>query len=209
MGKISAELIGDSIVVTRYETDGFIIPDKISQEKNIVSIITNNIDTDVKEENSLEQDEIAVNRGKFLYTLLSLGDEGCKGRYLEYCKGLYSEMDMKRGITWSEVAYLLYYVGGLDRKLRWSDIKPKEGYKVCVLQEISDGRKVVNEKLAMYKNRLDMEYYIKAIVSGKRYIPLPLYCSFIELMNNDGLEIELKEDMMFKKISEYDLSVMF
>lgn len=212
MGRIFVEMIQDNLVVTKYESDGFVIPDNISQKKKVVALIENNLDLD-KTEDFLSDDMLAVPREEFLSTLLSFGEE-CQEKYVTYGKGLYSITDMKRGITWAEVAYLLYYVGGVQRVLDWREIRPVSTHKVCVLHEVNDGRKILDEKLADYKSRLDMEHYIKLIVSGNRYIPLPLYCSYIDLCNNEdcnseesGLNLDIS--MMFKKMSKQDMGVIF
>lgn len=202
MGRIISELVGEEIIVTKYESNGFVIPDNLSQEKiNIVTrSINSNLDKD-ELENILSDDEIAISRETFLFKLLSMSDE-CVDRYSIYGKGLYSSNDMKKGITLSEVAYLVYYVGGISRTLNWSEIKPSSNYKVCVLQELVDGKKLINEKLAMYKNRVDMEYYIKSIRDGNRFIPLPLYCSFIDLINNSDIDFHIDKSMFFRRLSK-------
>lgn len=204
MGRIISELVGNKIVVTKYESNGFVIPDKLSQEKiQLVSNVMNsNLDRD-DSEYLLSDDEIAISRGDFIFKLLSMSDE-CVEKYKIYGKGLYSSSDMLRGITLAEVAYLVYYVGGVSRTLNWGSIKPSENLKVCVLQELLNGKKVINEKLAMYKNRIDMEYYIKATRDGKRYIPLPLYCAFIDLINNPDVDLELDESLFFKRLSKLE-----
>lgn len=207
MGKISAKLTNNQIIVTRYESDGYVIPKKISQEKNVIAIIDKNIDTDA-DIGVLEPEYKAVPRRDFIIKLLT-SVEDIEDSYSVYAKGLYSSRDMGKGITWAEVAYLLYYVGKVDRLLDWRDIKPDPNYHVCVLQEIVDNRKVLNEKLAMYKNRIDMESYINSIISGKRYIPLPLYCAYVELISNPDLNLELSIGSMFKKVSEKDLGYIF
>ncbi len=209
MGRILSELVGEEIIVTRYESNGFVIPDKLSQEKfDIVSrSISDNLDTDDKDK-ILSSDEIAVGRGEFLFRLLSMSDE-CVDKYSIYGKGLYSSNDMNKGITLAEVAYLVYYVGGIKRTLNWSNIKPSKKFKVCVLQELVEGRKLINEKLAMYKNRQDMEYYIKSIRNGERFIPLPLYCAYVDFMNNEDVDLELSEDLFFKRLSEAEFNSIF
>ena len=208
MGRIFAEMLNDKIVVTRYESsDGFVIPNSISQKKNLVAIINGNLDEDEKN-TELSPEEIAVSREEFLLVLLSSGEE-CQKNYLEYGKGLYSSRDVKKGITWAEVAYLLHYVGGIKKSLDWNDIRPRKEDRVCVLNEIVDGKKKLDVKLADYKNRLDMEYYIKSIINGNRYIPLPMYCAFEDLCANDGLDIELNSDMMFQKLSKQELGMLF
>ena len=209
MGRILSELVGEEIIVTRYESNGFVIPDKLSQEKfDIVSrSISDNLDTDDKDK-TLSSDEIAVGRGEFLFRLLSMSDE-CVDKYSIYGKGLYSSNDMNKGITLAEVAYLVYYVGGIKRTLNWSNIKPIKKFKVCVLQELVEGKKLINEKLAMYKNRQDMEYYIKSIRNGERFIPLPLYCAYVDFMNNEDVDLELTEDLFFKRLSEAEFNSIF
>lgn len=209
MGRILSELVGEEIIVTRYESNGFVIPDKLSQEKfDIVSrSISDNLDTDDKDK-ILSSDEIAVGRGEFLFRLLSMSDE-CVDKYSIYGKGLYSSNDMNKGITLAEVAYLVYYVGGINRTLNWSNIKPSKKFKVCVLQELVEGKKLINEKLAMYKNRQDMEYYIKSIRNGERFIPLPLYCAYVDFMNNKDVDLELTEDLFFKRLSEAEFNSIF
>lgn len=209
MGRILSELVGEEIIVTRYESNGFVIPDKLSQEKfDIVSrSISDNLDTDDKDK-ILSSDEIAVGRGEFLFRLLSMSDE-CVDKYSIYGKGLYSSNDMNKGITLAEVAYLVYYVGGIKRTLNWSNIKPSKKFKVCVLQELVEGKKLINEKLAMYKNRQDMEYYIKSIRNGERFIPLPLYCAYVDFMNNEDVDLELTEDLFFKRLSEAEFNSIF
>lgn len=209
MGKISAQLVENSIIITKFNSNGFIVPYGISQERNIVSVISSNVDMDTSEDDSREKDSVvrAVSRGEFIFKLLSLLEKqgsDLESKYSFFCKGLYSESDLKKGITWSEAAYLLYYVGELGRCLDWKSIKPKEGYRICVLQEVVHGRKVINEKLAMYKNRLDMEYYIRSIVKGDRFIPLPLYCAYYDLISSGSLDgiAELNLSMMFRKVSE-------
>lgn len=209
MGRILSELVGEEIIVTRYESNGFVIPDKLSQEKfDIVSrSISDNLDTDDKDK-ILSSDEIAVGRGEFLFRLLSMSDE-CVDKYSIYGKGLYSSNDMNKGITLAEVAYLVYYVGGIKRTLNWSNINPSKKFKVCVLQELVEGKKLINEKLAMYKNRQDMEYYIKSIRNGERFIPLPLYCAYVDFMNNEDVDLELTEDLFFKRLSEAEFNSIF
>lgn len=202
MGRIIAELVNDNIVVTKYESNGFIIPDRISQ-KNL-EVITNTINSNLDKDNygiSISDENIAVCRKDFILRLLSMDDD-CINNYAIFGKGLYSSNDMSRGITIAEVAYLLYYIGGVRRTLVWDNIKPSSSFKVCVLQDIIDGKRLINEKLALYKNRLDMEYYIKSMRIGKRYIPLPLYCAFIDLINNPEVDLDLTESDFFKKLSK-------
>lgn len=206
MGRIISELVGSEIVVTKYESNGFVIPDKLSQEK--IEVVSKIIDDSLDREDnssSVNDCEIGVSRREFIFKLLSMSNE-CVDRYSTYGKGLYSFEDMDKGITLSEVAYLVYYVGGVKRTLKWGNIEPSEKFKVCVLQELVNGKKLINEKLAMYKNRVDMEYYIKSIRDGKRYIPLPLYCSFIDLINNADVDIELDESMLFKRLSKSEFN---
>ena len=207
MGKLSAHLVGDSIFVTRFESSGHVIPNNISQEERVVAIIDNSIDTDV-DIKVLEPEYKAVPRRDFLIKLLT-SVEGSDAKYSVYAKGLYSAEDMHKGITWCEVAYLLYYVGGINHVLDWRNITPEPKYNVCVLQEVVVDKKVINEKLAMYKSRLDMESYIGSLIGGKRYIPLPLYCAYIDLVANDELGLKLSTEHMFKKVSEKDLSCVF
>lgn len=208
MGRIISELVGKEIIVTRYESNGFVIPDKLSQEKvEIVSNVMNsNLDSDDKV-TYIPDDDLAVCRGDFIFRLLSMSDE-CVNKYSIYGKGLYSSDDMMKGITLAEVAYLVYYVGGIKRTLNWGNIKPSERFKVCVLQELVNGKKLINEKLAMYKNRVDMEYYIKCMRNGSRYIPLPLYCAFVDFMNNKDVDIEVNEDLFFKKLSKSEFNAL-
>lgn len=211
MGRIIAEIVDNRLIVTEYKSsDGFVIPDKIVQDKKVVATIKDNIDTDTDSNVDVPIDpkELAVPREEFLIKLLSMS-EGCVSRYSKYGKGLYSEKDMKKGITWAEVTYLLHYVGGVENSIDWSSIKPRVEDRVCVLHEIVYGKKKLDEKLASYKNRVDMEYYIGSIISGKRYIPLPLYCSFVDLSYNEGVDIELNLDMMFKKISVHEFNLLF
>ena len=207
MGKIIAELNGNKIVVTRYESNGFIIPDRISQEKKIISIINSSIDTDEVEETVVDSNLKVVPRNKFIYKLLSESGEESKDNYLKYCKGLYSERDMNRGITWAEASYLIYFVGGLEKSLDWNTIKPTKGFKVSVVQDIISGQKYISDRLASYKNRLDMEYYIKAIIKGERYVPFPLYCAFKDLENKGVCPVD--EVNMFRKMSEKELEELF
>ena len=211
MGRLSVEMIKDNIVVTRFESAGYVIPDNISQKKQVVAIINSNLDSEDVSETSIPVDKLAVPRKEFITKLLSISSE-CQERYSVYGKGLYSLKDMEKGITWAEVAYLLYYVGGLDRVLDWNAITPRENDRVCVLYEVvSEVNRKLDVKLASYKNRLDMENYIKSIISGGRYIPLPMYCSFVDLCDNGDVieEIELDIDMMFKKISVAEFNKLF
>lgn len=209
MGRIFSELVGNEIIVTRYESNGFVIPDRLSQDKiNIVnSVMSSNIDSD-DSMSCVGDDSLAVSRRDFIFKLLSMSDS-CIERYSEYCKNLYSYDDMSRGITLCEVAYLIYYVGGVSRTLDWSSINPGNSFKVCVLQELDNSRKVINEKLAMYKNRLDMDSYIKSMRTGARYIPLPLYCAFVDFMNNGDVDIVTDESFFFKKLSKSELDRLF
>ena len=205
MGRIIAELMDDKIVVTKYESpDGFVIPNSISQKKNLVAIIKKNLDVDGVEE--LSPEDLAVTRQEFLMKLLNSSPE-CRDKYCYYGKGLYSYNDMTKGITWAEASYLLLYTGVLNHSISdWNTIKPDSRYKVCVLSEIQeDGSKVLDERLASYKNRLDMENYIKAIKDGKRYIPLIIYCSFIDVCSNSAINVNLSKDMLFKKVSMQEL----
>lgn len=209
MGRVISELVGGEIVVTRYESNGFIIPDKLSQEKiQLVSNVMNSNLDKYESDCNLSDDKIAISRGDFIFRLLSMSDE-CVEKYSTYGKGLYSSNDMLRGITLAEVAYLVYYVGGIKRTLNWGNIKPSRKFKVCVLQELVEGKKLINEKLAMYKNRQDMEYYIKSIRNGERFIPLPLYCAFVDFMNNKDVGLELTEDLFFKRLSESEFNIIF
>lgn len=208
MGKIVSELVGSEIIVTRYESDGLYIPDRLSQEK--VEIVTKSINSNLDKDDIsliLSDDEISVSREDFIFSLLSMSDE-CIERYSVYGKGLYSSSDMIRGITLAEVAYLVYYVGGVERTLNWDNIEPSKKFKICVLQELIDGEKLINEKLSMYKNRVDMEYYIKSIRDGKRFIPIQLYCSFIDLANNPDVDIALDENLFFKRLSKSEFNIL-
>ena len=209
MGRIIAEIVGDKLIVTKYDSNGFVIPDKITQDRKIISIIRGNLDKDIsKTQDVLDDKDYAVTREEFLVKILSMGSE-CVERYSKFGKGLYSEKDMKKGITWSEVAYLVHYVLGLPNSIDWNTIKPSKNDRVCVVHEIVSGDKVLDERLASYKSRLDMENYIGSIVSGKRYIPLPMYFSFVDLLNNPGLETDLSIDMMFKKVSRAEFELLF
>ncbi|MGV3076457.1 hypothetical protein ACEE21_15370 [Clostridium baratii] len=206
MGRIFSELVGNEIVVTKYESNGFVIPDKLSQEK--IEVVSKIIDDSLDKEDtlsSINDFELGVSRREFIFKLLSMSNE-CVDKYSVYGKGLYSFEDMDKGITLAEVAYLVYYVGGVKRTLKWGSIEPSEKFKICVLQELVNGKKLINERLAMYKNRVDMEYYIKSIRDGKRYIPLPLYCSFVDLINNPDVDIKLDESMLFKRLSKAELN---
>lgn len=213
MGRISAEVVGNDIIVTKYDSDGSIIPNKITQNRKVVAIINKNLDSDPEKDIKVEAgpEEIAVPREEFIVRLLSTSED-CARRYGVYGKGLYSESDMRRGITWAEVAYLLHYVGGYKDNVDWNTIRPRPQDKVCVLHKIEQGTgdktgTELDERLASYKNRLDMERYIGTIVAGKRYIPLPLYCSFVDMLNNTdmGIGVVLNIDMMFKKVAQSDL----
>lgn len=209
MGKIVSELIGDEVIITKYKSTRFVIPENISQEKIKVinESIINNLDND--NANDYPDDMTACFRRDFIYMLLGSSDE-CLSKFEIYGKGLYSYEDLNKGITWAEVAYFLHYVLGIKKSIDWNEISPNK-YKVCVLHEVTKGSKILNNKIAMYKNRLDMEGYIKSMVTGKRYIPLPLYCSFIDLCYNSKYrdEFGLKEDMLFKKVSISELSKIF
>lgn len=205
MGKIIAELHDNKVFVTRYESpSGFIIPDKLSQEK---SIIRENIDQEEVVEEVSTDDKLAVPRQEFIEMLLKL-NKNCQEAYKIYGKGLYSYKDLAKGITWAEVAYLLYYIGGIKRTVDWGDIKPQKEDRVCVLNEIVNNQKNLDEKLADYKNRLDMANYIKAIIKRDRYIPLPMYCAFSDLLLNDSINIALQKEDMFKKISKADFKML-
>lgn len=209
MGRIVSELVGGEVIITKYKSSRFIIPEEISQEK--IKVINDSILNSLDEDSNsvFTDDNTAVFRRDFIYKLLSINDE-CIKRFEVYGKGLYSYDDLNKGITWSEVAYLLHYVAGLDKSINWNTINPVK-YKVCVLHEVTNGSKILNHKISMYKNRLDMEGYIKSMVTGKRYIPLPLYCSFIDLCYNSKYKEDfgLNEDMLFKKVSISDLNKIF
>lgn len=207
MGRILAELVGNEIIITRYESNGFIIPESIDQEKVLIKIINENLDRDKEDELPPSPEDRVVPRSEFILKLLGSGDDSFKTRYSQYARGLYSVNDMGKGITWCEVAYLLYYVGGLPRMLDWNSIQPKVGKKVCVLHEIRQGSKIIDERLSNYKNRLDMEVYINALKNGKRYIPMPLFCSFVDLMNRNISGFG--EASMFKKLSESEFNMLF
>ena len=206
MGRIFSELADNEIIVTKYESNGFIIPDKLSQEK--IEVMTKLIDDNLDREDSSSlscNSDTGVSRREFLFKLLGMSDE-CLKKYSKYGKGLYSFEDMNRGITLCEVAYLVYYVGGVDRVLDWNNIKESEKYKVCVLLELVNGKKIVNEKLAMYKNSIDMENYIKSIRSGKRFIPLPLYCAYMDFISNTDVDICCDENMLFRRITRSEFN---
>lgn len=209
MGKIVSELMEDEVIITKYKSTRFVIPENISQEK--IKVINDSILNNLEEDTSsvFTEDNTAALRRDFIYMLLSTSG-GCLKRFEIYGKGLYSYDDLNKSITWSEAAYLLHYVGKMKKSLDWNKIEPKK-YKVCILQEVSGGSKILNDKIAMYKNRLDMEEYIKSMVTGKRYIPLPLYCSFIDLCYNSKYKDEfgLNENMLFKKVSVSELSKIF
>lgn len=209
MGRIFAEIVKDELVITtHYESCGYIIPNKLNQEKIavVVNAINNNLDSDNSYE-VIPDTELAVSRRDFLFKLLSLSDD-CVARYSLYGKGLYSCSDMDKGITLGEVAYLLHYVGGIAKTLKWGSITPEARFNVCVLQELVNGNKLINEKLSMYKNRCDMDYYIKAMKNGDRYIPLPLYCAFVDFINNENVEIDVNLDLLFKVLSKNELDIL-
>lgn len=195
------------LVITKYGSNGTIIPMGINQDNEITAMITDNWDSDKEEPKELEPDKKAVSRIDFLKALLSNVD--CKENYLKYAKGLYSKNDMERGITLGEAAYLLYYVAGLDKTLDWNSIKPENGLGVCVLKEMSGNESRLCEQLAKYKNKKEMEYYIKAMKCGERYIPLPMYCAYVDFLNRDDVDLGFDDSMIFMRLSESNLKVMF
>lgn len=206
MGRLFVEMMNNNVVITRYESDGLVIPDNISQRREVVAIINSNLDTDSN--TTTVVGDMALSREDFISYLLSQGKD-YQDRYVEFGRGLYSMKDIKKGITWSEVAYLLHYVGNIPKSLDWNSISPRKQDRVCVLHELDGASRRLDVKLAHYKNRLDMENYIRAIVGGNRYIPLPLYCSFVDLCENNVLgQAELNLDMMFKKVSEQEFGLI-
>lgn len=211
MGRIIVKVVEDKLIVTRHESEGAIIPDNITQNRKVVAIIHNNLDTDEKEEKpKYKPSEIGVSREEFIIALLS-SDDKCKENYSIYGKGLYSMNDMRMGITFAEAAYLLHYVGGKKNAVaNWNDIKPREKDRVCVLHDVDGSIKSLDERLASYKSRLDIDRYISSIIAGRRYIPLPLYCAYYDFVckvnAETGLNINL--DMMFKKLSQEEYGIL-
>lgn len=208
MGRLAAKLTEKCIVVTKYSSDGFIIPYSITHEKKILDVISENIDS--TKQVSLDGKIKAVARGSFIYTMLSGKGEEYFDKYNTYCKGLFSERDMSLGITWAEASYLLYFVLGYSKNLKWDDIVPIDGYKVCVIHDVSDKGLSAVYLLSDYKNSLDMEVYVGNIIEGTRYIPLPLYCSFVDLMSGaDKFGITLSIDDMFRKVTDEEFYKLF
>lgn len=201
MKRVFGELVGNEFIITTYNSEsGYIIPDKINQERKIAITIEESVDSLVKKK-PLSDEEKCVTRWDFLYRVLGMGFEGIEDRYREYVSGLYSERDLLNPITWAEVAYLLYYVVGMERSISWNTIKPEGNIRVCVVQEVlEDSTKRLDERLAKYKSSRDMDSYIEYMVEGYRYIPLPMYCAFRNIVH------DLREDNDFKyKLESWEL----
>lgn len=201
MGRLFIDLKGDKLVVSKHEARGKLLPDKIVENTYLVSVIEDSLDK--PEEVVSESKNLKVTRKEFILKLLSMDGQYVE-KYKNYCLGLYTELDMQGYITWGEVAYLLYFVADLDRSLDWGKINTGN-FRVCVLYDLVDNTKMVNDKLMMYKNKTNMREYIMQMVKGKRYIPIPLYFAFYDFINAGyGIPVSKVEEM-FVTVSNSDL----
>lgn len=100
-------------------------------------------------------------------------------------KGMYNYRDLEGPITWLELAYWLYIGFGKKNNVRWSTIKPDD-INVSVVTHVKNGKKRVDERFASYKQSLWMKPYLNDIRKGKRYLPFPALCAFVN-MKNDGV----------------------
>lgn len=99
--------------------------------------------------------------------------------------GLYNYRDMEGAITWLEVAYILYAVMEKTSSIPWNSIAPSSvnvSYKI----NQSNGKKLLENRLSAYKDRRWMKSYLRDLQRGASYIPLPAYCSFVNMVN-DGI----------------------
>lgn len=119
---------------------------------------------------------LACTRYGFVKRLLNSEN---KSRYLDYCGELYSCSDLSCGITYLEVAYLLYFVGGRSRVLDWSSVACDRSVSVEV--KISSNG-VVEECLYPYLRSYSIEKFISLIIEGKEPIPMPMYCAWCDLL---------------------------
>lgn len=192
--KTIIEYLNDELMlITYYQTDKGILPEKINQVK--LSLKDSGVDIEPKD------DIIAVSRLNYLrYFTKNINDS----KRENLVENMYSYTDYKRGITWCEVAYLHYYVLNNKRTMDWNTIKPEKGLGISVRKEEKDGVSCLNERLCDYISTSSMEDYISSMIVGRRYIPLPLYCAFIDFVTDKGEELDISTDMMFKKISKKD-----
>lgn len=204
MGKIIVEVVNDSVIITEYTTKGFVIPDKISQVVEEVPVKLKGTKIKGKPVSELSPDMLAYTRGDFIMNLLSY-DTVNVTRYRTFCQELYSEKDQKRGITWGEVAYLLYYVGGLERNYDWNEIKPDKDLRIGILKEEHNGEIKLDECLGHYRNSLSFDDYITKMRCGVRPIPLIMYNSFVNFVMAYGVDFGVNISMLFKKVSVVEI----
>lgn len=213
MIKLFGALVSGEFIITRYESEGnYIIPDAISQERK-TALVAELIEEDHSEDEVIPKSEACVSRMTFVNKVLDMANEEIVGRYQHFAGGLYSREDLQDAVTWCEVAYFLYYVLGAKKSLNWNNIEPMASQGICVLHHVcEDGEKVLVHSLADYKTKKSMSSYIRDMRTRARYIPLPLYCSFVDLVNSlsDGEDgIILKENEMFKEVSVEDFEKVF
>lgn len=175
---------------------------------------------------SLNQDNIAVSRAKVISMLYDnfgkktkssscfsanemdfFYDAACwleskeDGYGKHHFLDLYSREELLNPITWSEFAYIWYYILDNEVPVLLSSLKPS--VNVCVLKEIDSdqGNKRFNFKLKDYKVGMGIKEYLKDIRKGKRYMPISLYHAFMGFVDL-GL---VKENELLKELTEKDV----
>lgn len=106
----------------------------------------------------------------------------------ESVSGLYTYRDLEGALTWFEVAYILYVAFGARSNIKWSKISPAaRGVKTThIIHEDSAGKKKVDLRLTSYKQSTWMKTYLKEMRIGTKYIPFPVYASFVNMLH-DGI----------------------
>lgn len=94
--------------------------------------------------------------------------------------GMYNYRDLEGPITWLEFSYWWFVGLRNPSPKKWSTINPKDT-NVSVVTHVRNGKKRLDDKFASYKQSSWMKSYLNDIRRGKRYIPFPALCSFVNM----------------------------
>lgn len=119
--------------------------------------------------------------------------------------GMYMSKDEYAGyITWAEASYIVFYVFREWVKKAGTDwIKDKqEGVFLSTITVSKGDRKFLESRIYPYKTNEGMDDYIELMRTGARYIPLPLYASFMNMVRRGIVD----NKMLFKQVERQELA---
>lgn len=101
-------------------------------------------------------------------------------------ENMYSYRDLEMPLTWLELGYWLYFILRGQSKIAVGDIPTDESLGLSVITTVKKGQEALDTKFSSYKTTRWMKSYLTSIREGSRYVPFPVYYSFMN-MKNEGI----------------------